>query len=341
MFRSSRTALLCAAALSLFLACKENPAGPENFTVTLSALNLQQLPPSQGHYELWISFAENAANRALAKPNHGDKAFVSFGKFNLSPNNAQLVGLDGRAMAFAPAQKINIDLAVDALVTLEAEGDHDDEPASRLLGGEFTGSDESATAFLTTSAEDAFDYDYRNAAAAYVLTTPTTNDSADFKHGIWWITRGSTISAGLDKLLALADTSGWRYEGWVLDRQNGVAYSTGKFLSATSADSDLAGATAGADGPDQNNDGRGDGFAFPGQDFIRSQGSIPALLQLDNGNFEARITLEPDPDNASAPFYLALFTDDFIGPNLPLAHAPQTMNNRAAALPSATVNIKR
>ncbi len=341
MLRSRFLLLQSAAALLLFAACKDDPAGPENFTVSLSALNLQQLPPGQGHYELWISFPDNAANHALAKPGHGDEAFISFGKFNLSANNAQLLSLSGQAMTFTPAKNVDINLAVDALVTIEVEGDNNDEPSSRLLGGEFTGSDRQANAFLSAGAEDAFDYDYRAATASYILITPTTNDSTDFKHGLWWITRGSTISAGLDKLPALADTSGWRYEGWIMNRANAATYSTGKFLSAITADFDRAGATAGPEGIDQNGDGRGDGFSFPGQDFIRANNNIPALLVLDDGNFEARITLEPEPDNASTPFFLSLFTDDFIGPSLPSAHTPQAMNNRANSWPSATVSIQR
>lgn len=330
-----------AALFSLFVACKDDPTGPKNFTVTLSALNLQRLPAGQGHYELWISFPESRSNNSLGKPSHGDEAFMSFGKFNLSGDNTQLLNLSGQAMTFAPAKDVDINLAVDALVTIELEGDNDDEPGSRLLGGDFSGSDTEANAFMTTAAEDVFDYDYRASAAAYLLTTPTTNDTTDFKHGIWWITRGSTIASGFDKLRTFADTSRWRYEGWILDRANNAAYSTGKFLSASLADFDRAGATAGAEGVDQNGDGRGDGFAFPGQDFIREQGAIPALLTLDNGGFEARITLEPNPDNASTPFFLTLLADEIIGPNLLRAHAPQAMTNRATIFPSATVNIKR
>ncbi len=332
MLRTRCSAISLAAALLFFYACKDEPTGPEDFTVSLAALNLQRLPAGQGHYELWISFPEHGANRALTKPAHGDEDFVSFGKFNLSADNTQLLNLSGQPMTFAPAHEVNINLAVDALLTMELEGDNNDDPSSRLLGGEFTGSDATANAFMTMSAEDVFNYDFRAASAAYVLTTPSTNDSTDFKHGIWWITRGNVIASGFDKLPALVDTSGWRYEGWVVDRVHSVAYSTGKFSSPNLADNDRAGVTGGAEG---------DGHAFPGQDFIRAQGSIPALLQLDNGNFEARITLEPEPDNANSPSYLVLLNDDLIGPNLPSTHTPQTMNNRATGLPSATVTIKR
>lgn len=331
----------CAALLLLMSACKDEPTGPENFTVSLSTINLQHLENGQGHYELWISFPEESAHKRLAKPVHGDEAFVSFGKFNLSSNNGQIVNLSGQAMIFEPTSSVDINLAVDALVTVELEGDNDDKPGSRLLGGEFRGSDREATALMSTSAGDAFGFDYRIATASYVLTTPTTDDSTDFKSGIWWITRGATISTGIDKLIVLADTARWRYEGWILDKTTSTAYSTGKFLNAFGADADFAGTTAGSDGLDQNNDGRGDGFAFPGQDFVRANGGIPAFAALDNGSFAAFITIEPQPDNNAAPFYLTLLADDMIGPNLASRHDPQTMENRAVFFPSATVKITR
>lgn len=327
--------------LLIFAACKDEPTGPENFAVSLSTLNLQRLESGQGHYELWISFPEDRANKPLAKPAHGDEAFVSFGKFNLSSNNEQIVSLNGRPMTFEPSRKIDINLAVDAIVTVELEGDDDDEPGSRLLSGEFRGSDREANALMSTGAADAFDYDYRAATASYVLITPTTDDSTDFKSGIWWITRAAAISAGLDKLPALADTARWRYEGWIFDKAAATAYSTGKFRSASGADADFAGATAGSDGVDQNNDGRGDGFAFPGQDFVRANGGVPAIAALDNGNFAAFITLEPQPDNHAGPFFLTLLADGTVGPNLASRHDPQNMENRVVAFPSATAKITR
>lgn len=341
MTRSRSILPRCVAALLLFVsACKDDPTSPEHFTVSLSALNLTRLESGQGHYELWISFPEGHSSN-LAKRNHGDEAYVSFGKFNLSADNTQLLSLAGQAMSFTPHHEVDINLALDAIVTIELEGDQDDELGSRILAGGFSGSDREANAYLSTGAEDAFDYDYRAATAAYVLTTPTTNDSTDFRSGIWWIKSSSSISAGIDKLPVLADTSGWRYEGWLIDRANSRAYSTGKFLSSAAADADRAGTTAGADGVDQDGDGRGDGFAFPGQDFIQSSNGVPAFLQLDNGSFEARLTLEPEPDNSSAPFFLTLLTDVTIGPSLSRNHSPQSMDNRASAFPSATVTIKR
>ncbi|MFQ5639573.1 MAG: hypothetical protein ACE5IR_16430 [bacterium] len=135
-------------------------------------------------------------------------------------------------------------------------------------------------------------------------------------------------------MLTLTDTSGWTYEGWVVDNSGAQLdyYSTGKFRSGDGVDSDFAGVTAGTEG---------EGFPHPGQDFIRGIGGIPGLPQLDNGNYELRITLEPAPDNSPGPFFIDILADDIIGPNIKDSEAVQSMQNRAQAFPSATVRIDR
>lgn len=336
--------LILVTPILLFAACGDEPTAPENFSVSLTAANLQRLQSGEGHYELWISFPERKRN--ISKVAHGDEDFVSFGKFNLSEDNSRLINLRGEAMVFAPAKQVDINLAVDAIVTVELEGDTDDEPGSRVIGGEFTGSDREATAALTTAYEDAFDFDFAKTSAVYILDTPTTKDGTDFNRGLWWMNpAGSSFpTAGINQLPALTDTSGWKYEGWIIDKSgaNPITYSTGKFLSSNNFDDDLAGATAGPDGDDRNGDGRGDGFPFPGQDFVRSAGSVSAPLQIDRGNFEARITLEPEPDNSPNPFQLTILADPVIGPNVASSDHAQTMENRVTnTFPTAIVIISR
>src|SRR5262245_22269559 len=75
---SVTTALL----LIMLSACKDEPTGPGNFTVSMTVSNLKRLEDGQGYYQLWLSFPEE--KRALAKPGHGDGAYVSFGTFNVS-----------------------------------------------------------------------------------------------------------------------------------------------------------------------------------------------------------------------------------------------------------------
>ncbi|MDZ7343786.1 MAG: hypothetical protein ONA90_04665 [candidate division KSB1 bacterium] len=330
------------AILLLCAACSNEPTGPQNFSVSLAATNLQRLPSGEGHYELWISFPEQQHINKIA---HGDEDFVSFGKFNLSEDNSRILNLQGEPMVFAPAKEIDINLAVDAIITIEVQGDTDDKPGSRLLGGEFVGNDREATATLTTAAEDAFDFDYTLTSGVYILATPTTNDTADFNRGIWWMNPASSTNAtaGLQQLSALSDTSGWKYEGWVIDKSGAqpLAYSTGKFLRGSGFDEDFAGPYAGPDSDDRNGDGRGDGFPFPGQDFIPDFGNIPPLSKLDSGFIEARMTLEPHPDNSPGPFQLEILVDPVIGPDLDGANSIQSMENRANRFPTARVKINR
>ncbi len=326
--------------LGLILIGCSDPSGPENsFNVTLTASNFEHLEPGQGHYELWISFpVEEETGAKLGKAFHEDEEFVSFGKFNVS-SAGQILSLNDQPMTFSTDGNVDINLAVDAIITIEV-GDGSDsdgnEPGSRIIGGVFTGTDDRATVTLTTSNEDAFDFDYSTASASYILDTPTTSLASDFNSGLWWVTPGAPpgVSAGITNLAALTDTSGWIYEGWIVDNSafTTLYYSTGKFLSAGNTDADLAGASAGTDSA---------GYLFPGQDFIQAVNNLPATPQLDNGNFEVRITLEPEPDNSPLPFQLPIFSDPLIGPNVQDANTVLTMENRAQSFPTATVTILR
>src|SRR5262245_8050436 len=143
----------------------------------MTVSNLKRLEDGQGYYQLWLSFPEE--KRALAKPGHGDGAYVSFGTFNVSANGTKLECLCGSPKVFEPAQQVDINLATDAIVTIELAGEPDDKPGSRLMGGIFTGSDQVATALMTPAAEDVFDFDYSAAAAVFMLTTPTTAETSD------------------------------------------------------------------------------------------------------------------------------------------------------------------
>ncbi len=326
-------ALLAAALLTLLVACKDEVANPNNFTVAMTTSNLKRLEPGQGYYQLWISFPEKNS-RALGKPGHDDGNFVSFGTFNVSADGAKLECLCGSVKTFEPAKEVNINLAVDAIVTIELDGEPNDQPGSRLLGGVFTGSDRVANAQLSAGAEDIFDFNYSTTSAEFMLATPTTAEANDFRNGIWWIKSGSATIAGIQNLPALADSARWRYEGWVINKTaaNPIAYSTGRFRTVAGADHDFAGATAGP----------GNGFAFPGQDFVRAANNIPGPLQLDIGNFEARLTLEPEPDNSPLPFTLTALSTPVIGPNLDNPNQTVAMQNRVLdTFPAATITINR
>jgi hypothetical protein len=63
---------------------------------------------------------------------------------------------------------------------------------------------------------------------------------------------------------------------------------------------------------------------------------VPLLPALDNGNFGARITLEPSPDNSAQPFQLVILAEDKI------EAAAGTMANQVPGnFPTATIRIDR
>lgn len=323
--------LTLAVGLSLFSCKNDQPTASQKFTVNLTAANLAPLAAGEGHYELWISFPQDELR--LLKPVHGDEAYVSFGKFNVT-GNGQLVDLTGKAMVFAPkpGAEIDINLAVDAVLSVERESDTDNRPSARLLGGEFTGNDRRATATLRADNKDAVGFDFSRSSGSYILQTPSTPDTLDFNRGLWWMMPNGT--AGLSNLPALTDSSGWNYEGWLVDQSGALPqfYSTGTFLTAVGADADGAGLTAGG----------GTGLPFPGQDFLREALGIPLLPPLDNGSWAVLVTLEPVPDNSRQPFYLVILKDDKIEPNSAGPQSAALMQNVAAgSFPSAVVSIDR
>ena len=106
--------------------------------------------------------------------------------------------------------------------------------------------------------------------------------------------------------------TGWVYEGWVVG--DGGPISTGRFTSASGADSDGKGPDAGPE----------DAPPFPGQDFVD-----PAM-DLRGG--VAVISVEPEPDNSMGPFTLKPLMDrviDDLGEGV-----LQPMSRNPAALPS-------
>ncbi|MDZ7268385.1 MAG: hypothetical protein ONB48_11690 [candidate division KSB1 bacterium] len=317
--------------LALSACSNDTPSESRKFSLHLTAVHLEPLAAGEGHYELWLSFPQDATR--LQKPVHGDEAYVSFGKFNLT-DSGQLVDLHGRAMVFAPppGTEVDINLAVDALLTIEQENDTDKRPGARLLGGEFTGSDRRATATLRADSKDAVGFDFTRSSGSYILQTPSTLDTLDFNRGLWWMLPNG--GSGLGNWPALSDTSGWQYEGWLVDHTGAQPhfYSTGTFSRASGADADGPGATAGSS----------NGPAFPGQDFVQAAAGIPLLPPLDNGNFAVQVTLEPVPDNSRQPFYLVILRDDRIEPNSAGPRTAAAMQNVVAgSFPGAVVVIDR
>ena len=201
------------------------------------------------------------------------------------------------------------------VLTVEpATGDAPEPASTHILAGAIS----AGASSLVTDHPAALNTDFAAAAGSYILATPTTGDDTLQEQGIWWLSPGEPMTAGLD-LPELPE--GWAYEGWIVGANGPV--STGRFTDAAAADADGAGSTKGPSG---------DGPAFPGQDFI-----TPATI-LNDGATVAVISVEPEPDNEAAPFLIKPLVHDPIG--TAVAPTEHTMaNNAAATLPSATIQI--
>ncbi len=287
--------------------------------VQLSVSNLPRLEDGDGMYCAYVSYYEFNGPVKGATVLH-EEGFIKIGEFNVSPDGSYLVGANGALAKFTLPANQDPQLLDDIVITIESPASPPDsgETGPIVMGGKFQGDEHTAHAFLTMLYLDAFGTDFSSARGSYTLAAPTS-DPADSNSGIWFF-QGSPPAPSLVSLPLLPN--GWRYEGWVmaLGISPPAYYSTGKFLRADSAD---------FDGPGPGS-GPGNGLSFPGQDFIT--GDLPRPdLRLPEYSFG--VTVEPEPDNSAAPFFLRILTSTTV-------HG--AMNNTALRFaPTAEVSISR
>ena len=242
------------------------------------SLNLTGLEPMTGqHYEGWVIV---------------DGAAVTSGRFNVkTTGEVVLVDVAGNETSTVGTGNIGIfnfvegdNAPTDFILTIEPNGDTDPGPSAvHLTAGSFVGS----TANTTTTATGGIGVAFGTAAGTYILATPTTAAiPGDDNQGVWF------LNAGAASLTLPALPAEWAYEGWVVNTATGTPVSTGVFSSATGADSNGAGPTAGPDGAP----------GFPGEDFI----TPPTIL--NGGNHLIVISVEPVPDFDPAPFALKILS---------------------------------
>lgn len=176
----------------------------------------------------------------------------------------------------------NLEAATMFVLSIEPVPDMDPDPApTKILAGEFSGS----TASLATSTVGA---NFEAATGKYIIAAPTGTGAANEEFsGIWFLDNSSgSAVAGLD----LPELSaGWKYEGWVVI--DGTPVTTGTFTNPGAAD-EAAPFSGSAAGP-----------SYPGEDFLHNAPSgltFPTDLRGKN----VVISIEPDPDNSTAPFLL-------------------------------------
>jgi hypothetical protein len=251
--------------------------------------------------------------------------FVSIGKFDVGPFGA-LVALDGALIREwqLPSGR-SLSEAVEAWISIEPEGDDDALPAGLVLGGEFAGTPNLASALLSVAYGPVFeigtqlnDIYWASLEARYTLETPSDTASDNESRGIYW---RNGDAPGLE--LPRIESASVVYEGWIEDENDGRFYSTGRFRDPDSADFDGSGLASTAGAP-----------MFPGQEFVADP-----ILDLDSGAFRALVSLEPANDNdPGAPTQLILF-DDSIDSGAPTGQ-PIAARNRRSLLPFATAVVR-
>jgi hypothetical protein len=178
----------------------------------------------------------------------------------------------------------DLNTATKFILTIEPSPDTDADPSStHYIAGDF--SDGMATLSVADAA--ALGDDFSDVEGTYILATPTNGSETNEDSGIWFLDlSGGSPAVGFMMLPDLPD--GWKYEGWaVID---GTPVTTGKFTSATGMD-EVDPYSGAMDGP-----------PFPGEDFLMNAPTGLTFPTEDLLGGAAVITIEPDPDNSTAPF---------------------------------------
>lgn len=291
--------LAISCAALLVIAC----AGEGKRTLVLNFAGVEPLA-NDYHYEGWAIIDGEA--RSTGKFNLDDAGdFFTVGGEEI-PNGAFDVDFD-------------LDDATAIVISIEPAGDTDDTPSdTKYLAGGVT--DDAAD--LAVEATQSLGDDFTTATGKVILATPTNGSGTNELSGIWFLDLG-TGSPAVGLSLPTLPT-GWKYEGWAVI--SGQPVTSGKFTAVDEADE-----SAPYSGPDP-------GPPFPGEDYLQN---APAGLTFptDLSGGTAVISIEPDPDDDTAPFALKPLVYQF--PDPAQDHFTYDMNNQAGTtFPSGTASIE-
>lgn len=219
--------------------------------------------------------------------------------------------------SFSIANK-DLENATKFVLTIEPVPDTDPAPSKvHILGGDISGKSGS----LSVGHAAALGTDFASSMGKYILATPTNGMDTDENSGVWFLDNSSGSAAAGLNLPALPE--GWEYEGWAVI--NGTPVTTGKFTSVNAAD---MAAPFSETNPGPN---------YPGEDFLKN---APSGLTFPTNLSGAKvvISIEPVPDNSSAPFLLKPLLGDV--PANADVHKAYSMNNISANTnPTGSVKI--
>ncbi|OWW25645.1 hypothetical protein B4Q04_08535 [Zobellia sp. OII3] len=172
--------------------------------------------------------------------------------------------------------------ATSFVLSIEPNPDPSTAPAdTKIFVGDFNGD----TANLGTgTVAPSFD----DIEGKFIIAAPTGTGTDEEKYsGIWFLDNSSGSAVAGLKLPQLE--AGWKYEGWVVI--DGVPVTTGTFTATDAADEQ---APFSGSNPGPN---------FPGEDLLVNAPS-PLVFPTDVRGKVAVISIEPFPDNSTAPFTL-------------------------------------
>lgn len=207
---------------------------------------------------------------------------VSSGRFSVNASG-QL------SQTLFPVPSASLNAATAFILTIEPATNDNPTPSDvHILAGDFSGNKGN----VSVAHSAALGNNFSTASGKYILATPTDGgETTNEESGIWFL---EPTAAGMAKGLNLPTLpAGWKYEGWVVF--NGIAVSTGTFTDASKADDNAS--TSAFKGTS------GNGPAFPGEDFLKNAPS-GLTFPTDLRGKTIAISIEPSPDNSTAPFLL-------------------------------------
>lgn len=260
--------------------------------------------PSTKSLTLNISGLEDLGN---------DYAYEGWLIVNGSPVSAGIFNVDANGNLSQTTFELNTADIVNAssyVLTIEPSPDNDPNPSSvHILAGDFSDN----TASILVSHNSAIGTDFTSSTGNYILATPTDGGSTTNENsGVWWLDPSGGPDAGL--FLPSLPT-GWKYEGWAVI--GGTPVSTGTFSTVSGNDeSDSFSGTVASAPP------------FPGEDFLMNAPS-GLTFPVDLAGSTVVISVEPSPDNSSAPFLLKPLVGQV--PAAAIDHTLYNMSNNATA----------
>ena len=223
----------------------------EGTTIQLDAHNIPTL--QLGHYALWTLNQE------------GIYKFQK--RFNTV--NAELVSLDGSRLEELVIG--NISIPKEYMVTIEEEGDRDEEPGLNFMNGLLNGNSANLR-FKLTNPEN---------PSSFILASPTDgNNTINEESGLWFTNNQNTGSLNLPEL-----PDGFSFEARVIHLKSNTDMRIGSFAQFDGED-DLSIFSL-----------TEKGFKYPGEDFLTNlPANLEAPLNLANGDFQVIISIEPNID---------------------------------------------